>query len=81
MQIAIRRMGLWGGAILGLAACASPTPQPDPKDMTFFVSSVSPGKGGDLGGLAGADRHCSGNSFQCQFFRFFDGASAHRLHF
>ena len=27
-------------------------------DMTFFVTSVSPGKGGDLGGLDGADAHC-----------------------
>src|SRR5262245_4002807 len=26
--------------------------------MTFFVTSKGPGKGGDLGGLAGADRHC-----------------------
>jgi hypothetical protein len=26
--------------------------------MTFFVTSVGPGKGGDLGGLAGADSHC-----------------------
>ena len=26
--------------------------------MTFFVTSVGIGKGGDLGGLAGADRHC-----------------------
>ncbi|MFL9827429.1 lectin [Rhodoplanes sp. SY1] len=26
--------------------------------MTFFVTSQGPGKGGDLGGLAGADRHC-----------------------
>ena len=26
--------------------------------MTFFVTSVGPGKGGDLGGLAGADQHC-----------------------
>ena len=26
--------------------------------MTFFVTSVGPGKGADLGGLAGADRHC-----------------------
>ena len=24
-------------------------------DMTFFVTSVGPGKGGDLGGLSGAD--------------------------
>jgi hypothetical protein len=26
--------------------------------MTFFITSVGSGKGGDLGGLAGADRHC-----------------------
>src|SRR5262245_24121365 len=26
--------------------------------MTFFLTSAGPGKGGDLGGLAGADRHC-----------------------
>src|SRR5262245_54598187 len=26
--------------------------------MTFFITSVGPGKGGDLGGLAGADQHC-----------------------
>ena len=25
---------------------------------TFFVTSVGPGKGGDLGGIDGADRHC-----------------------
>lgn len=29
-----------------------------PKEMTFFVTSVGPGKGGNLGGLEGADRHC-----------------------
>jgi hypothetical protein len=27
-------------------------------DMSFFVTSVGSGKGADLGGLAGADRHC-----------------------
>ena len=26
--------------------------------MTFFVTSVGAGKGADLGGLAGADKHC-----------------------
>ena len=26
--------------------------------MTFFVTSVGPGEGADLGGLAGADAHC-----------------------
>ena len=27
-------------------------------NMTFFVTSAGPGKGADLGGLTGADRHC-----------------------
>src|SRR5437762_601513 len=27
-------------------------------DMTFFITSAGSGKGGDLGGLAGADAHC-----------------------
>ena len=28
------------------------------KKMGFFVTSVGSGKGGDLGGLVGADQHC-----------------------
>ena len=27
-------------------------------NMTFFITSVGSGKGADLGGLEGADRHC-----------------------
>ena len=27
-------------------------------DTSFFLTSNGPGKGGDLGGIAGADRHC-----------------------
>src|SRR6201982_4255075 len=26
--------------------------------MTFFVTSAGPGRGADLGGIEGADRHC-----------------------
>jgi hypothetical protein len=33
-------------------------PQPQHHPMTFFVTSAGLGKGGDLGGLAGADAHC-----------------------
>lgn len=29
------------------------------KKMSFFITSRNPGKGGDLGGLAGADAYCS----------------------
>src|SRR5579864_2489335 len=44
-------------AMLVAATCAqAPGPQPFP--MSFFVTSVGIGKGGDLGGLAGADAHC-----------------------
>ena len=28
------------------------------ENMSFFVTSVGPGDGADLGGLAGADAHC-----------------------
>ena len=34
------------------------TAQAQQANMTFFVTSAGPGKGGDLGGLAGADAHC-----------------------
>lgn len=44
-----------GVAAALVAACAS-TPPSGP--MGFFVTSAGPGKGGDLGGLGGADRHC-----------------------
>lgn len=43
-------------AALALAACASQ--ESSQSDMTFFVTSVGLGKGADLSGLAGADRHC-----------------------
>src|ERR1700692_5131839 len=39
-----------------LARAQAPGPQPFP--MSFFVTSVPIGKGGDLGGLEGADAHC-----------------------
>ncbi len=28
------------------------------QEMSFFITSVNPGSGGDLGGVAGADAHC-----------------------
>ncbi|WP_204351242.1 hypothetical protein, partial [Serratia marcescens] len=27
-------------------------------NMSFFITSAGPGRGADLGGLEGADRHC-----------------------
>lgn len=63
------RYKLRSGSVLLLAAglalaanaqqAAAPTPQPaTPAPMGFFITSEGPGKGGDLGGLAGADAHC-----------------------
>jgi hypothetical protein len=42
---------------LGLGASATASAQ-DASGMSFFVTSVGIGKGGDLGGLDGADKHC-----------------------
>ena len=39
--------------------CGVPAPAyAQQANMSFFVTSAGPGKGADLGGLAGADRHC-----------------------
>ena len=40
---------------LAIAGCAS---HQYPQDMTFFVTSAGPGRGADLGGIEGADKHC-----------------------
>ena len=48
-------ISLTAAVVLALAACETYKPQ---NDMTFFVTSVGSGKGADLGGLAGADKHC-----------------------
>jgi hypothetical protein len=37
----------WAGALLA-----------QQNNMSFFITSAGPGKGGDLGGVAGADAHC-----------------------
>jgi hypothetical protein len=48
--VAALSMCLLSGAFVAYAGQQMP--------MTFFVTSVGLGKGGDLGGLAGADAHC-----------------------
>jgi hypothetical protein len=51
----MRKLALLPTAVL-VAACASM--QAQDTSMSFFITSVNPGKGGDLGGLAGADAYC-----------------------
>jgi hypothetical protein len=47
-------------AVVSLGSTTSQAQQQPPQspNMTFFVTSAGPGKGADLGGLEGADRHC-----------------------
>lgn len=61
-------------AALALAMPAAPAlaQQPSPQ-MSFFITSANPGKGGDLGGLAGADAHCQALAQAA-------GAGNHRWH-
>ena len=45
-------------AVAGAAAAQQPQPQAPPPPMGFFITSVGMGNGANLGGLAGADKHC-----------------------
>ena len=50
---------IWG--VVGLvvfAAAATLSVSAQANQMTFFVTSAGPGNGANLGGLAGADKHC-----------------------
>lgn len=59
-----RRLGLVAAAFsiavltAGAALTQAQQPQQPQMPMSFFVTSVGPGNGGNLGGLAGADKHC-----------------------
>ncbi|QCO14153.1 hypothetical protein D3869_02280 [Azospirillum brasilense] len=51
------------GAAISVAVLLSASPAPAQTSagsagMSFFITSAGPGKGADLGGLEGADRHC-----------------------
>jgi hypothetical protein len=53
------RIGFSLLAAVALTAGVTASAQAQQADMTFFVTSVGKGNGADLGGLAGADAHCS----------------------
>src|SRR5262245_63824120 len=64
-EVSMRSTSRFILAVLATVLSASPwlTAQaqqkpPQAPDMTFFVTGAGPGKGGDLGGIEGADRHC-----------------------
>lgn len=52
----VRHLLLCTAATVSFLAAGTVTAQQN--DMSFFVTSVGLNKGGDLGGLAGADAHC-----------------------
>jgi hypothetical protein len=51
------RLSILASAALMSLACVGGAPA-QKNNMSFFVTSAGSGKGGDLGGLAGADAHC-----------------------
>jgi hypothetical protein len=62
VQFGIIRMNRTSWSILVpvsmLLLGASAQAQQNNSKMSFFITSVGPGKGADLGGLKGADQHC-----------------------
>jgi hypothetical protein len=63
---------IWAAAAV-LAIAISGGASAQQANMSFFVTSVGSGRGADLGGLAGADRHC-------QQLAASGGAGGHRWH-
>ena len=55
MQMKLHLLAAASAALMASGAAGAAEAQ---SAMTFFVTSAGPGKGGDLGGLAGADAHC-----------------------
>jgi hypothetical protein len=53
--LSVPALVLFTGVSIGFAQQA---PQQPPQPMSFFVTSVAKGDGGNYGGLAGADAHC-----------------------
>src|SRR5215470_10886499 len=58
MKATLRLSILAATALIAFGAGAQAQQGAQAPNMTFFVTSVGGGKGGDLGGLAGADAHC-----------------------
>lgn len=60
MNHVLRSIAAAAAAALPVLAQQQPAaaPKPAPQPMSFFVTSVGLGNGGNLGGLAGADKQC-----------------------
>ncbi len=54
----MKRIQVLGGLAVLAVGVSVALAQAPAANMGFFVTSANPGKGGNLGGLAGADAHC-----------------------
>ena len=54
----MRRIVIIGFAV-ALVAPSTSKVDAQGNTLSFFITSTGPGKGGNLGGLAGADAHCA----------------------
>jgi len=57
-KMTLRAFGIITGCWMGFALAPNVSLAGEGKEMSFFVTSVGLGKGGDLGGIEGADKHC-----------------------
>jgi hypothetical protein len=58
MKSPVNALSLFASIALLSLGFSAARAQNAPESMRFFVTSAGSGKGGDLGGLAGADAHC-----------------------
>jgi hypothetical protein len=58
LPMTVSRLSILASTMLLSLGLAAPIQAQQAPNMTFFVTSVGPGKGADLGGLAGADAYC-----------------------
>jgi hypothetical protein len=56
--LAVAAAGVVAGVVTTSVVLAQRGPAGPPPPMGFFVTSVGVGDGGNLGGVAGADKHC-----------------------
>jgi hypothetical protein len=54
----MRRVGFVVATLAVMIALAFPQAQGQQTGLSFFITSAGPGNGANLGGLAGADKHC-----------------------
>jgi hypothetical protein len=57
-KIRVRAFWIIAGCLMGFGLASNVVLAGESREMSFFVTSVGLDKGGDLGGVEGADKHC-----------------------